>query len=630
MNRFILVLIFLLCYFLLVRAAAPTLVAGDSGELTVAAYSLGVPHPPGYPVFAIMGKLSTLLPCAGPAFRVTCLCAAAVAGCAAVFYCLIQAAGVGWFIAMLTALAAFSAPACFVQGTSAEVYALAALFTVVLLWACLRSPRGGIRAGLAAWFVFGIGLTCHYWFVLLGPLLLVFTWKQVSRSWRNSWLALLLVLIGFSPVFILPLRSFRVPDANWGKPVSARAFWNVLARAQYGTSWSQTRSWKRTVCQVGHLLNESCRGGRIILPFLFVLGMVSRRVDHSVKRLFLGGALLSGMGTVVVVNYALSEPAIEAVRPFFVPFHFLLHGGAGIGLSVVLRWLVKRQWPALAAVIRAAAGAGVLVWLVLALAHGSRRQDETAYQFARNLFRSADVKTTVFITDHDDNYFPLWGVSRLERRWCSVPVRVICARMLCLRWYIEEIIRLYPGLEFPLFPEEVRSVERNRRLRLKQMLTGGGHNFYLITSSKPDLPEGLALRPAGLGYLVVSRSAGDFAPPAEQLVWSTYKDFSSAIPGRPPPLPERRILSYYGLGLMNTAHQLKKAGRYEESRAFMARAERYLPYFEEALLFPYYVRYGNLLVQAQQPDEAAKYFKRALKLKPDRQDIKKVIVNLER
>jgi len=45
---------------------APTVVGGDSGELTAAAVTGGVPHPPGYPVFALLARLFAALPSALP------------------------------------------------------------------------------------------------------------------------------------------------------------------------------------------------------------------------------------------------------------------------------------------------------------------------------------------------------------------------------------------------------------------------------------------------------------------------------------------------------------------------------------------------------------------------------------
>ena len=48
----------------------PTVYVGDSGELITACYGLGIAHPPGYPLFTLLGKLFTFLPLASIAFRV--------------------------------------------------------------------------------------------------------------------------------------------------------------------------------------------------------------------------------------------------------------------------------------------------------------------------------------------------------------------------------------------------------------------------------------------------------------------------------------------------------------------------------------------------------------------------------
>ncbi|MDP7423457.1 MAG: DUF2723 domain-containing protein, partial [bacterium] len=383
-DRLISLILFLGCFLILLRTTAPTLVAGDSGELVVAAHTLGVPHPPGYPLFALLGKIFTLLACGGISFRVNLMCATAVSGSVVALYCLLRATGAEWFSALLASLAAFSVPACFSQGTSAEVYALAGLLTVIFVWFCLREAAGDSwlkrQSWLVVWLLFGLGLTGHYWFVLLGPLALFSTWKRLRISIRNILLAGFALSLGFSCVFILPLRSAKNPEANWGKPVSARSFWNVLARGQYGVSWSKTRSWPRTIRQVEHLLNEACSGGRLVLPFLFIIGLCSRRYKKSARGLLLGGAILSGIGTVVVVNYSLTEPALEAVRPFFVPFHFLLQGGAGLGLNVVFERLAKYRSPVLTYLMGAVAIAGVGMFLWTSAVDGSRREDEVAYQ----------------------------------------------------------------------------------------------------------------------------------------------------------------------------------------------------------------------------------------------------------
>ena len=39
----------------------PTITGDDSGELVSAAYTLGIAHPPGYPLWCMLGKLFTII-----------------------------------------------------------------------------------------------------------------------------------------------------------------------------------------------------------------------------------------------------------------------------------------------------------------------------------------------------------------------------------------------------------------------------------------------------------------------------------------------------------------------------------------------------------------------------------------
>lgn len=51
----------------------PEICAGDSGELTTAIYNLGAAHPPGYPLYTMLGKIFTYIPVGSVAFRVNLL-----------------------------------------------------------------------------------------------------------------------------------------------------------------------------------------------------------------------------------------------------------------------------------------------------------------------------------------------------------------------------------------------------------------------------------------------------------------------------------------------------------------------------------------------------------------------------
>ena len=49
-------------FFFYVRNLAPSVTFEDSGELIAAAHGWGIPHAPGYPLYTILAKFSTLLP----------------------------------------------------------------------------------------------------------------------------------------------------------------------------------------------------------------------------------------------------------------------------------------------------------------------------------------------------------------------------------------------------------------------------------------------------------------------------------------------------------------------------------------------------------------------------------------
>ena len=75
--------------------ACPTIFVGDSGELVAAVDILGIPHPSGYPLYVMLGKLWTLLlPVGSVAYRMSLFSAACAAAACAVLYHLCRREGV--------------------------------------------------------------------------------------------------------------------------------------------------------------------------------------------------------------------------------------------------------------------------------------------------------------------------------------------------------------------------------------------------------------------------------------------------------------------------------------------------------------------------------------------------------
>jgi len=68
-------LAFLVSFIVYLLTISPELGSGDSGELTTAIYNLGAAHPPGAPLYTMLGKIFTYLPIGSIAYRINLMAA---------------------------------------------------------------------------------------------------------------------------------------------------------------------------------------------------------------------------------------------------------------------------------------------------------------------------------------------------------------------------------------------------------------------------------------------------------------------------------------------------------------------------------------------------------------------------
>jgi hypothetical protein len=205
--------------------ACPTIYVGDSGELVTAVHLLGIPHPTGYPLYVLLGKLWTLLvPFGSIAWRMSLFSAASSgAACAVLFALLRGRARTGVAAALLGALLLGFGPSFWGEANVQRVYALNALFAVLAAWAAwrwyeARSPRW---LGSAV-FLCGLGAANHTFmgvfalalFVVIAEPSILTRPGEILRAGGAA-------LLGLLPYAYLPLRSRADPRLDWGDPGSS-------------------------------------------------------------------------------------------------------------------------------------------------------------------------------------------------------------------------------------------------------------------------------------------------------------------------------------------------------------------------------------------------------------------------
>ena len=126
----------------------PTLYWGDCGELATVVATLGIPHPTGYPLYCLLGKVWTLLlPVGSLVWRLNVLSAVFGALAVACCYGFARAVALPRPLALTAGgLLAFSST-FWQQCLITETYTLAAFFTCLLLFLARTLEGAGLPGG---------------------------------------------------------------------------------------------------------------------------------------------------------------------------------------------------------------------------------------------------------------------------------------------------------------------------------------------------------------------------------------------------------------------------------------------------------------------------------------------------
>src|SRR6185436_10760674 len=118
---------------------SPTVGAGDSGELILAAHSLGIPHPPGYPLWLLLARLADALPWGTAALRVNALSAVLAALATGLFYLLAARCGLSRAGRIAGTIVFAGSTLVWDAAVQAEVYGVAAVLFLLLAHTALRA-----------------------------------------------------------------------------------------------------------------------------------------------------------------------------------------------------------------------------------------------------------------------------------------------------------------------------------------------------------------------------------------------------------------------------------------------------------------------------------------------------------
>lgn len=361
---------------------APTVTLEDSGDFAAAAYTLGIPHPPGFPLLMMLGNLfAKLVPINAVAWRIGLV--SAMAGATA---CMI----LGLIVWRITnnAIAAFFAPLAFglsrwswSQAVIIEAYALNLLFIAVLIYLVLlwrQQKEDKWLYGLV--FVYGLSLTNHLMMLAIGPFLLVFVSltdiKEISGLKKMARLMLCFCL-GLTPYIYLPLAAASDPIKNWGDPSTLGRFIDHVTLAQYKDSSAVVvplgSVWRALVFAAQDLWRQWFPALLLVLVPAFL----------AIKR-HKGALLLLTVFFIPSFLFALNTSNIMIYNTYYyLPVYFCLAVVMGIGIHEMDRCLASNG------TTNSSIGRGILMLVIAAMIIGTAWQNH-AFSSKRDFFLTED------------------------------------------------------------------------------------------------------------------------------------------------------------------------------------------------------------------------------------------------
>jgi tetratricopeptide (TPR) repeat protein len=492
-------IVFIVSIVLYALTLAPSVVFVDSGELILAAQSLGVAHPPGFPLYVLLAHLATLVPISNVALRVNFASAIFAALASSVLALTVIEAittpnivstakrvrsrtdrsgkkgssgagakplsvsesidpialavssiSAGLFLAFSRTLWAYA--------TIAEVYTLNSLLILTIFLFIFRWRRLTIehrarkedrdrsdRWLYAAAIVFGLGLGVHHVTVglmlpALGALVLATEGVAFYKSRRLAYAALW-ALAGLSIYVYLPIAASRSPVMNWGDPRTFERFWWHVTGRQYQVFF--VWSFQTMASQLGDFIKLAVTqfgpAWLPVAPALVIAGFVA--IYRRDRALFWFLTLAVAADLIYCLGYEIAEDK----DAYYLTSIMAATIAAGFGAH----WLIKKvpEWTHLSSnLARYLAVASIALVLIIALvanlSYDNRSRYFIATDYLDNIY-SAIEPGGMLLTRDWQVYSPSLYQREIEHR--REDVVAIDVNQLRRSWYFDYLARAYPS-----------------------------------------------------------------------------------------------------------------------------------------------------------------------------------------
>ena len=339
-NFHFIILIFILLIYL--HNLTRDIYAGDIGDLVTAAYVFGIPHPPGYALFTILGVITSHIPFLIPIVTRVGLISvmSSLLGLLIVYNFSFKITKSLLISVLCVLILAFSYP-FWIQTEIPEVFALNNFLVIIILYLAFLFYQEKKEKYLYLLIFFcSLSLTHHNTILTIFPsvfILIIKHWKYIFFENKKRILYLLLcIILGLIPFLYIPIASSHNPPINWDNVTDLNSFFNLILRKDYGqlNIVSNTQFIVRIIT-VNNYFSSLISAYSLLILSIFILGIIKLiRTDIRLALSFITAYILSGPLLIFYIATTIISPhqwgVIERIYVlsfvvciFFLPYGFM-------------------------------------------------------------------------------------------------------------------------------------------------------------------------------------------------------------------------------------------------------------------------------------------------------------------
>jgi len=571
----------------------------DSGDLITAGYTLGIPHPPGYPLYSVLGKIfSVIIPYGNIAYRLN-LMSVFFSIFTGIIIILMFSSSNEFLTGIIVASVYIFSKSVWSLSHVSEMYTISTFFVALIFFVLIKFNISiQIKYLYLVSFLSGLSTGAHPTVILIIPGLFLWLFYEYKYKLTTKYLLVIILafLIGFSIYLYLPLRSVAEPVLDSGNPQTFTNFIRVITRADYGGLklhpeeskfvWDFKSVYDQILLFIKALIEQFTIPG-------FIMGLCGIYFLWKQKKLTLVvlGFIITGPGFFILANLPVDK---KTTLPILEPNMVL----PGLLFVMLIGFLFNGVYKTKIYGLCAIFGIGLSGYLLINNFNIENRRDHFfAYDYGKNLLRTINYDSILYDTD-DATTFIIMYIKYCEKKRDDIKL----VTYFRTRWGYENLKKLYPKI---LPDKNIGSAQELINTIFEYNL----QKRFIYTDISTKVPQNYIPLSNGLMYLI-TKTKMMLEPRANyfklyiyrgEYNTSKYTDFFT-----------QRIFYYYSSAFNNLGLEYFNSGQIEKSKYCYQTAISIDPYLPEA-----YNNLGTLVFRIKQYDTAIKYFYLALELKPN-------------